>query len=99
MRGKSIAECLELKRDICIYQDENGDIRLKRIRNHKYYFQLQGLMGISGLSWSKICIHSTKGSENLFVEKNEFDSGIFQKLTSKIHELYFSHCFPYLLRQ
>ncbi len=44
MKGKSVEECLELKKDICIHQDKNGDIRLQR--NHKYYFQLQGLMGI-----------------------------------------------------
>jgi len=47
MKGKSIEECLELKRDICIHRDNNGEIRLKH--NHKYYFQLQGLVGISWL--------------------------------------------------
>ena len=47
MKGKSIEECLELKRYICIHRDSNGEIRLKD--NHKYYFQLQGLVGISGL--------------------------------------------------
>ena len=97
MKGKSVEESLELKKDICIHQDKNGDIRLKR--NHKYYFQLQGLMGISGLLWSKFCIHTKEGSENLFVEKIEFDPEVFHKITSKVHELYFSHCLPYLLRQ
>ena len=97
MKGKSIEECLEFKRDICIHRDNNGEIRLKH--NHKYYFQLQGLMGISGLLWSKFCIHSKEGSENLFVQKIEFDPGVFHKVTSKVHELYFSHCLPYFLRQ
>jgi len=97
MKGKSIEECLELKRDICIHRDNNGEIRLKQ--NHKYYFQLQGLMGISGLLWSKFCIHSKEGSENLFVQKIEFDPGVFHKVTSKVHELYFSHCLPYFLRK
>ena len=95
LRGKSIDECLNLRRDLCIYKDENGAIRLKP--NHKFFFQFQGLMGISGLLWSKICIHSKEGSQNLFVEKIEFDSGVFHNLVSKVHELYFSHCWPYLL--
>lgn len=97
MKGKSVEECLELKRDICIHRNQNGEIGLKH--NHKYYFQLQGLMGISGLLWSKFCIHSKEGSENLFVQKIKFDPGAFHKITAKVHELYFSHCLPYLLRQ
>ena len=97
MKGKTVEECLELKRDICIHQNENGEISLKQ--SHKYYFQLQGLMGISGLLWSKFCIHSKEGSENLLVEKIEFDPGVFHKVTSKVHELYFSYCLPYLLQQ
>ena len=96
MKRKSVEECLQLKRDICIHRDKNGDIRLKR--NHKYYFKLQGLIGISGLLWSKFCLYSKEGSENLFVEKIDFDPGVFHKCTSKVHELYFSHCLPYLLR-
>ena len=35
------------------------------------------------------CIHSKEGSENLFVQKIEFDPGVFHKVTSKVHELYF----------
>ena len=50
MKGKTVEECLELKRDICIHRNENGEISLKQ--SHKYYFQLQGLMGISGFLWS-----------------------------------------------
>ena len=37
-------------------------------------------MGISGLLWSKIFIHSRERSQNLFVEKIEFDSGVFHNL-------------------
>ena len=97
LRGKSIDECLNMRRDLCIHRDENGAITLKR--NHKFFFQLQGLMGISVLLRSKICIHSKEGSQNLFVVKIEFDSGVFHNLASKVHELYFSHCLPYLLRK
>ena len=50
MKGKTVEECLELKRDICIHRNENGEISLKQ--SHKYYFQLQGRMGISGFLWS-----------------------------------------------
>ena len=56
-------------------------------------------MGISVLLWSKFCIHSKEGSENLFVEKIEFDPGVFHKFYSKVHELYFTYCLPYLLKQ
>ena len=56
-------------------------------------------MGISGLLWSKFFIHSKEGSENLFVEKIEFNPGVLHKVTSKFHELYFSYSLPYLLKQ
>ena len=79
--------CLELKRDICIHRNQNGEIGLKH--NHKYYFQLQGLMGISGLLWSKFCIHSKEGSENLFVQKVEFDPGVFTKSLLKFMNFIF----------
>ena len=53
MKGKSVDEHLELNRDICIHQNKNGEIGLKH--KHRYYFQLQGPMGTSGLLWSKFC--------------------------------------------
>jgi len=42
MKSKTVEECLELKRDICIHCNSNGEIRLKH--NHKYHFQLLGLI-------------------------------------------------------
>lgn len=36
LRGKFIDECLNLRRDFCIYRDENGVIRFKC--NYKFFF-------------------------------------------------------------
>ena len=58
-------------RDICIHQNKNGEVGLKH--NHKYYFQLQYLMGILGLLRNKVCIHSKGGQENLIVQKIKFE--------------------------
>ena len=56
-------------------------------------------MGISVFSWTKFCTHSKEGSEILFfMEKLEFEPEIFHKLTSSVHEVYFSHYVPYLVR-
>ena len=50
-------------------------------------------MGISGLLWTK------ELTDNLFLmQKIEFEPEIFHKLTSRAHELYFSHYVPYLVR-
>ena len=38
MRGKSAEECLDLKRDICIHRNKNGEISLKH--NHTFSFLL-----------------------------------------------------------
>ena len=56
-------------------------------------------MGISVFSWTKFCTHSKEGSEIFFfMEKLEFEPEIFHKLTSSVHEVYFSHYVPYLVR-
>ena len=58
-------------------------------------------MGTSVFLWTKFCTHSKEGSENLFfffMEKIEFEPEIFHKLTSRVHEVYFSHYVPYLVR-
>ena len=56
-------------------------------------------MGISVFSWTKFCTHSKEGSKILFfMEKLEFEPEIFHKLTSSVHEVYFSHYVPYLVR-
>ena len=43
--------------------------------------------------------NSKEGSGNLFLQKIKFDPKVFHKITAKVHELYFSHCLPCLLRQ
>ena len=67
--GNTIEESVKLKKDLFLAEND-GKITLKR--NHKYYYQIQGVMGIAGLTWCKLCVHTKDGAENLFIEKIHF---------------------------
>ena len=83
MKRKSVEECLELKRDICIHRNQNGEIGLK----HKYYFQLQGLMGISGLLWSVSILR--RGQKIYLYKKLNLTPGFFTKTLLKFMNFIF----------
>ena len=51
--GKKIIDIITENKQFYIKQTDNG-IRLKE--NHNYYYQVQGLMGITGLKWCDFCV-------------------------------------------
>ena len=52
----------------------DGKVLLKT--NHKYYFQVQGSLGILQLKWSDFVVYTKK---NLHVERIFFDNELWEK--------------------
>ena len=51
--GKKIIEIIRENKQFHRKQTDNG-IKLKD--NHNYYYQVQGLLGITGLKWCDFCV-------------------------------------------
>ena len=51
--GKKIVDVIKENKQFYLKQTDNG-IRLKE--NHNYYFQVQGLMGVTGMKWCDFCV-------------------------------------------
>ncbi|KAK2547039.1 hypothetical protein P5673_033198 [Acropora cervicornis] len=64
----------------------SGHCKLKR--NHAYYTQVQGQMGVSGASWCDFIIYTKKG---ISVERIAFDATYWSSLKQKLHNYYFTH--------
>ena len=57
-------------------------------RNHAYYAQVQGHMGISGASWCDFIVYTKKG---ISVERILFDVSYWTDLKQKLNSFYFTH--------
>ena len=63
-----------------------GHCKLKR--NHAYYAQVQGHMGISGASWCDFIVYTKKG---ISVERILFDVAFWIDHKQKLNSFYFTH--------
>lgn len=57
----------------------DGAIKLKK--NHQYYYQVQGAMGIVGVEWCDFIIWTTK---DMTVERTYFDKTFWRKCLEKL---------------
>ena len=64
----------------------NGQCKLKK--NHAYYAQVQGQMGVSGAKWCDFIVYTKKG---ISVERIPFDAAYWETLKQKLHTYYFTH--------
>ena len=64
----------------------NGQCKLKK--NHAYYTQVQGQMGVSGAKWCDFIVYTKKG---ISVERIPFDAAYWETLKQKLHTYYFTH--------
>ena len=68
----------------------DGKFFLKR--NHNYYYQVQGSLGILQLKWSDFIVYTKKG---LHVERIHFDDKLWkQTMLPQLTEFYFEYVFP-----
>ena len=64
----------------------NGQCRLKR--DHAYFAQVQGQMGVTGASWCDFIVYTKKG---ISVERIAFDPAYWAELRQKLASYYFAH--------
>ena len=64
----------------------NGQRKLKK--NHAYYTQVQGQMGVSGAKWCDFIVYTKKG---ISVERIPFDAAYWETLKRKLHTNYYTH--------
>lgn len=77
----------------CKYlQKHSGDTyRLKR--NHEYYYQVIGQMGITGMPW---CDFFVKCDNDYHLERIQFDAEMWGEIKSKLDWFFFEHFLPAL---
>ena len=64
----------------------NGQCKLKR--DHAYFAQVQGQMGVTGASWCDFIVFTKKG---ISVERTAFNLAYWAELRQKVASCYFAH--------
>lgn len=74
--------------DPTFFMEKIRENKCRLERDHAYYAQVQGQMGITGAKWCDFIVYTSKG---LYVEGIEFDAVFWQELRSKLLDYYFEH--------
>jgi len=88
--GKKIIEIIRENKQFHLKQTDNG-IKLKE--NHNYYYQLQGLMGITGLTWCDFCVWA---GVDFFQQRIMFDETLWNNVLRKLTNFYFEYSYAIL---
>lgn len=88
LRDKTADELLA--ESFCSELSESGP-RLKR--NHDYYSQIIGQMGVSGLSWGDFVVF---GKDFILIERIRLDPSEWEALKADLDYFYFSTLLPHL---
>ena len=67
-------------------EEVHGNPKLKR--THKYYAQVQGLMGVTGARWCDFVVYTSKG---MSIKQIPFDVQFWNDLSTKLKLYYFKH--------
>ena len=90
-RNMSVVEaCSKIKPFYC--ELENGQVKLKR--NHQYYYQVQGTMGIVGVEWCDFVIWTTKG---MTIERIQFDKIFWTTCLTYLKSVYLEYVLPEII--
>lgn len=79
--------------DPTFYCELNGQGLPCLKRNHHYYSQVQGQLGICGARWCDFVVYTNKG---LIIERIAFDKHYWTSMINKLHEFYVSQIVPVL---
>lgn len=71
----------------------NGKPKLQR--NHSYYYQIQGQLGICGLKWCDFVCFFQKG---LIIERIQFDEYFWKTMITKLTTYYQEHIMPVAMK-
>lgn len=81
--------CTSLKGFFC--KLENGKVTLRR--NHNYYYQVQGTLGITGRNWCDFTVWTPKG---LSTERIAFDKPFWESMIQKLEKFFDTALLPEL---
>ena len=73
---------------IVIFSWKKFDGKPKLKRTHKYYSQVQGLMGVTGAKWCDFVVYTSRG---MSIERIPFDPQFWNELKGTLKMYYFKH--------
>ena len=79
---------LEACSDPNFFMEKGNDNECRLKRDHEYYTQVQGQMGVTGAQWCDFIVYTSKG---LYVERIPFDPVFWQNLRQELLNYYFTH--------
>ena len=87
---KGCSVCFGLGEVKCPYKkfEKINDSEWRLKRQHEYYAQMQGQMGVTWSKWCDFIVYTSKG---LYVERIPFDSDYWQNLKTELLNYYFTH--------
>ena len=83
--GKKIVDVIKENKQFYLKQTDHG-IKLKE--NHNYYYQVQGLMGVTGMKWCDFCVWTVV---DFFQQRILFDETLWNDVLSKLTNFYFEN--------
>ena len=83
--------CSEVKSFYCQLDDENC-IHLKK--DHHYYYQVQGAMGLTGAQWCDFVVWTPK---ECIIERIPYDEKFWELTKQHLKQIYFSYILPELV--
>lgn len=81
--------CTSLKSFFCKLEDEKVVLR----RNHNYYYQVQGALGVTGRQWCDFAVWTPKGISS---ERIKFDKAFWESMTKKLETFFDTAVLPEL---
>ena len=91
-RDKTPMEAAKDKSFFCEIVDDKVTLK----RSHKYYFQVQGQMGVSGKTWCDFFVWTMKGCT---VERIHFDENLWKEMVQKLTIFYLEAVEPEIFTQ
>ena len=91
--GKKIVDVIKENKQFYLKQTDHS-IKLKE--NHNYYYQVQGLMGVTGMKWCDFCVWT---GVDFFQQRILFDETLWNDVLSKLTNFYFENFYEFLTRR
>ena len=79
---------LEACSDPTCFMEKVSDTKCKLKRDHPYYAQAQGQLGVTGAKWCDFIVYTGKG---IYIERISFDATYWQNLRTELLQYYFEH--------
>lgn len=79
---------LEASTDPSFFMEKINENQCTLKKNDKYYFQVQGQMGVTGVPWCDFVVYTDLG---LYIQRISFDSQFWEDLKEKLISCYFKN--------